>query len=128
MIPDTFAGALTLTVVNILIVFLVLIVVAVIISLIHRIVSSSEKQTNNKNLKKSIDEEPGGVSEMNVGSNFEESVPEIQSFETLDPKRKAAILAAVYAYMGRSDVSVFVRRVPDSGTWGKTSRWMAINE
>ena len=52
MIPDTFAGALTLSVVNILIVFLVLIVVAVIISLIHRIVSSSEKQTNNKNLKK----------------------------------------------------------------------------
>ncbi|MFA6655487.1 MAG: OadG family transporter subunit, partial [Bacillota bacterium] len=46
MIPDTIGGAFTLTLVNLLVVFVVLILVALMISLIYKIVSSFQKETH----------------------------------------------------------------------------------
>ena len=128
MIPDTLAGAAILTVVNMTVVFLVLIMLAVVIVLIHKIVSGSEKSFGNGHRGEAPDQEVSRASLVDDGSCFEEDLEEVQDLDMLDPKRKAAILAAVYAYMGRSEVPVFVRKVSDSGEWGKTSRWMAMNE
>ena len=130
MIPDTLTGAAILTVVNMTVVFLVLIMLAVVIVLIHKIVSGSEESFGKGHGGEALDEEVSRVSLVDDGSGFEEDIEieEVQDLDTLDPKRKAAIFAAVYAYTGRSEVPVFVRRVSDSGEWGKTSRWIAMNE
>ena len=115
MIPDTFSGGLILSLVNMVVVFLVLIIIAFTIGLIYRTVSASEK-TNKKEAPETAaweaepEPEPKGM------------VP----FESLDAKRKAAIMAALYACTGGSVVPVFVRRISDAGAWGKSSRSLAI--
>lgn len=130
MIPDTLTGAGILTVVNITVMFLVLIMLAVVIVLIHKIVSALEQSFGKGHRGEALDEEVSRVSLVDDGSGFEEDIEieEVQDFDTLDLKRKAAIFAAIYAYMGRSEVPVFVRKVADSGEWGKTSRRMAMSE
>ena len=114
MIPDTFSGGLILSLVNIVVVFLVLIIIAFTIGLIYRTVSASEK-TNKKEALEIATWEP-------------EPVPEPEGMvpvESLDAKRKAAIIAALYACTGGSVVPVFVRRIPDAGAWGRSSRALA---
>ena len=132
MIPDTIGGAFTLTLVNLLVVFVVLILVALMISLIYKIVSSFQKETYTEIEGTEVQGEGyvevGRVGVIEIRPEAEEVVTSVQDFESLDPKRKAAIIAAVYAYMGGSEVPVFLRGVPDAGAWGKTSRWMIMNE
>lgn len=108
MIPETFAGGLILSVVNLTVVFAVLILIALVINIIYKLVSKSE----------------GGEKVTEVAPKV---APEIASdevipFDSLDSRRKAVIAAALCAYLGHHAVSVFVRRVPDAGAWGKASR------
>ncbi len=123
MIPDTFSGGLTLSLVNMVVVFAVLVIIAFAINLIYRFVSNAEK-TNGTQASKAqvLSEEVPLVS----GTVSNEDVSEKVAFDSLDAKHKAAITAALCAYLGQSAVPVFVRKIPDAGAWGKSSRALAI--
>jgi len=125
MIPDTFAGGLMLLVVNMTVVFAVLIVIAFMINLIRKAASGESEKLNegagSGNSGSQLASQRAGQENLTAGLNAE-TVP----FDSLDARRKAAIVAALRAYLGYSTVPVFVRRIPDAGMWGKTSRIHAL--
>lgn len=123
MIPDTFAGGLLLTVVNMAVVFATLIVIALVINLIRKLVSNGTKHTAGEHAAVSTT----SVAQPASPSHQAQLAPQAVPFQSLDPKRKAVIVAALQAYLGYEAVPVFVRRIPDAGAWGKASRFYALN-
>ena len=121
MIPDTIAGGLILTVVNMTVVFAVLIVIAFMINLIHRTASAGDG-------KKATE----GAGSVDSGTQVaSQSVAQ----QDLDPEPVPLMhwmrgvkrpLCCLHAYLGHKTVPVFVRRIPDAGIWGKTSRIHAL--
>ncbi|HHY12788.1 MAG TPA: OadG family protein [Firmicutes bacterium] len=122
MIPDTFAGGLILSVVNMVIVFAVLIIIAFVINLIYRSVSNAEGKQSTEAAVAETAVSPVKSSDVEQAGAAAEKV----AFDSLDSHRKAAITAALCAYLGHHAVPVFVRRIPDAGAWGKSSRIHAI--
>ncbi|HHW18278.1 MAG TPA: OadG family protein [Firmicutes bacterium] len=111
MIPDTFGGGLILSLINMSVVFLVLGILALIIQLTHRILKSTGAVSKDQKERKETEARLDAVPE-------EDRVP----LESLESPVKAAIAAALAVYLGAPAASVFVRRIPDSGAWGKSSR------
>jgi len=122
MIPDTIAGGLILAVVNMTVVFAVLIVIAFMINLIHRTASAGDGKKATEGAG-SVDSGTQVASQSVAQQDLD---PEPVPFDALDARRKAAIVAALHAYLGHKTVPVFVRRIPDAGIWGKTSRIHAL--
>ncbi|HHY16539.1 MAG TPA: OadG family protein [Firmicutes bacterium] len=120
MIPDTFSGGLILSLVNLIVVFLVLVIIAFAINLIYKVVSNAEKASVTAVSEAEI--APVEESGMAEAGDVSEKV----AFDSLDGRRKAAIMAALCAHLGHSVVPVFVRKIPDAGAWGKSSRALAI--
>lgn len=118
MIPDTFTGGLILSLVNMVVVFLVLIIIGFVINLIYKSVSKSERtELPAETVEASV--EPPSMAQTEVAA-------EKVAFDSLDSRRKAIITAALSAYLGHDEVPVFVRRIPDAGAWGKSSRAFAV--
>ncbi|HHX10611.1 MAG TPA: OadG family protein [Firmicutes bacterium] len=122
MIPDTLAGGLMLTVINMVVVFAALTVIAFVINLIHRLTSKEEDEKPNAGTGLGSSNSQGASRRAEKEVLAAVAVP----FDSLDSRRKAAIMAALRAYLGYDAVPVFVRRIPDAGAWGKTSRIHAL--
>ncbi len=118
MIADTFTGGLTLSLINIVSVFLVLMVIGIVINLIHKSVSKPEgTELPREEVEASVKSPTMAKTEV---------AGEKVAFDSLDSRHKAVITAALYAYLGPDEVPVFVRRIPDAGAWGKSSRAFAV--
>lgn len=105
MLPDNFAGALVLSLVNISIVFCVLIFISFVITLTYKIVSGLSKDSKEEEIPPAT----GGVS---VPSD---AVPA----DSLEGPVKAAIMAALAVYLNEPapSVPIFVRKIRGSGAW-----------
>jgi len=128
MLPDNMAGGLILSLVNMGVVFLVLAFLALMIKMTYLVVGS-----RGSNGRPGGDGRAGTTSgtdrEEERGDTLEEEVLEpaqsrleIEGSPVLAPSIKAAIVAALSSYLEGTTVRVFVRRIPDSGVWGKSAR------
>ena len=114
MIPDTIAGGLILTVVNMTVVFAVLIVIAFMINLSHRTASAGDGKKATEGAG-SVDSGTQVASQSVAQQDLD---PEPVPFDALDARRKAAI---VLLYMHTWDTRQFqcLCRIPDAGIWGQ---------
>lgn len=124
MIPDTMAGGLLLSVVNMAVVFLVLGFLAVLINFIAKAVNAGSSRKGGGDGLKEDSREDSELDSSSDQENVSFAVPtDVDGEPSLDPKIKAAICAAISAfYDDGASVSVFVRKVKDSGAWGKSFR------
>lgn len=112
MIPDNFLGGLTMTLVNITVVFLVLGFLAVVIEVVHRLIARLQIEPEVVLPRKQV---------LVVASQSEPEEGEVFLPDDIDPAKKAVILAAISVYIGRPEASMFLRDKKDTGSWGRSS-------
>lgn len=117
MIPDTFAGGLLLSVVNMAVVFSVLAFLALVINLFHGLFGGKARGPAATETV-AIAQEDAEIVQEDAGGVTAEDLP-----STGDAKVRAAIAAALAAYMSTEEkIRVFTRDIQGSGVWGSSSR------